>query len=196
MMKKTETPNVGRAFLQYYTGNTTHATPDGGRTLHGARRTQHLEFDLSNKLPFWDLLIGTGDDTDKPLHRLTGLLDSGGCCNMGWRPYHKKMAKLFPSLVANVFEVEDQQYNDRKEIIISGIKGGVQITHMVEYWLPYEDRTGTATVILGLTEDLPVATLYGMPCQINTKIIINWDGQKATSKTSKTTCNIRMKRLK
>jgi hypothetical protein len=92
---------------------------------------------------------------------------------MGWKPYHEKMAKLFPSLVANFLKVEDQQYNDQKEIIISGIKGGIQIMHMVEYWLPYEDRTGTATVRIRLTEDLPVATLYGMPFQINTKMIIN-----------------------
>jgi hypothetical protein len=56
--------------------------------------------------------------------------------------------------------------------------------------------TNILSVRIGVMEDLRVVTLYGMPFQINTKMIINWDEQKATSKMFKTTYNIRMKQLK
>jgi hypothetical protein len=57
----------------------------------------------------------------------------------------------------------DKQFED---INIGGIKEGVWITHMIEYWLPFQKDGRNATLTIGLTDDLPIAMLFGLPFQI------------------------------
>jgi hypothetical protein len=110
--------------------------------------TGKYALDISDKLPFMEMMIGAGDDDTNEVHNLSGLLDSGGCCNMGWEDYHQNIYKNFPYLVANYFKLSEKQFED---INIGGIKDDVWITHMIEYWIPFQKAGGIATTTIGLT---------------------------------------------
>jgi hypothetical protein len=103
------------------------------------------------------------------MHTLSGLLD---CCNMVWKDYHEQIQKQFPYVVANYFKLEDKQFED---INIGGIKDGVWITHMIKYWLPFQKAGGNVTLTIGLAEDLPISTLFGLPFQIKANLKPDWN---------------------
>jgi hypothetical protein len=110
---------------------------------------------------------------------------------MGWKEYHEKIYKNFPYVVANYFKLADKQFED---INIGGIKEGVWITHMIEYWLPFQKDGGNATLTIGLTDDLPIATLFRLPFQIKANLKPDWNAQIATSEVFKQTFKLKMQR--
>lgn len=97
---------------------------------------------------------------------------------MGWLDYHKEIAERYPKLVAELVDLKQKRY---EYIKIGGIEGSVQITHMVKYWIPYEERGEPSTITLGLTPDLPLDTLFGVGFQKETKMVIDLAGQKVES---------------
>jgi hypothetical protein len=182
----------GQAFIGYYKGRAEHTGETRGMVLYGMQGTGKYAFDISDKLPFMEMMIGAGnDDTNEPVHNLSGLLDSGGCCNMGWKDYHEKIHKNFPYLVANYFKLSDKQF---KDINIGGIKEGVWITHMIEYWIPFQKAGGVATMTIELAEDLPIATLFGLPFQIKANLKPDWNAHTATSDVFKHTFKLEIQR--
>jgi hypothetical protein len=153
--------------------------------LYGMQGTGKYAFDISDKLPFMEMMIGAGgNDTNEPVHNLSRLLESGGCCNMGWKDYHEKIYNNFPYLVANYFKLSEKQFED---ISIGGIKDGVWITHMIEYWIPFQKAGGIAAMTIRLAEDLPIATLFGLLFQIKANIKPDWNAHTATSDVFKHT---------
>lgn len=97
---------------------------------------------------------------------------------MGWLDYHKEVAERYPKLVAELIDLSQKRY---EYIKIGGIEGSVQITHMIKYWIPYEERGEPSTITLGLTPDLPLDTLFGVGFQKETKMVIDLAGQKVES---------------
>jgi hypothetical protein len=98
---------------------------------------------------------------------------------MGWLlDYHKEIAERFPKQVAEFIDLKQKRYEFIK---IGGIKGSVQITQIIKYWIPYEERGEPSTLTLGLTPDLPLDTLFGIGFQKETKMIIDLAGQKVES---------------
>jgi hypothetical protein len=88
---------------------------------------QKYPFKISYKLPFISFPISDGR-TSEDSATLTGLLDTGGCCNMvGWLPFHKTIAEQYPQLVDQLICLEEEQY----KLINIGLKEGVMITHML-----------------------------------------------------------------
>ena len=81
---------------------------------------------------------------------------------MGWLSYHKEIATQFPQLVDELVCLEEQQY---ETINIGGLKEGVTITHMIRYAIPFVDKGEQCYLTLGLTEDLPIDTLFGLGFQ-------------------------------
>jgi hypothetical protein len=74
----------GQAFIGYYKGRAESKGEKHGMVLYGMQEKGKYAFDISNKLPFMEMMIGAGvDDSNEPMHTMSGLLDSGGCCNMG-----------------------------------------------------------------------------------------------------------------
>ena len=109
---------------------------------------------------------------------LTGLLDTGGCCNMGHLRYHEEINRSFPQLVAEFIELADKRFEN---INIGGLQGGVALTHMVRYHIPYTDSGQPCSITLGLTEDLPIDTLFGVGFQTEAKMTIDLAGRKVQS---------------
>jgi hypothetical protein len=131
---------------------------------------QKYPFKIAYKLPFILFPIGDGR-TSEDTATLTGLLDTGGCCNMGWLQYHKTIAEQYPQLVEQFVSLEEEQY---ETINIGGLKEGVTITHMIQYAIPFTDKSEQCYVmLLGLTDDLPIDTLYGLGFQQDTKMKID-----------------------
>lgn len=164
----------GFAFISYrmktdpHSHHVTHSTsPVSGHAFLSEPKRQY-EFAISEKLPFLNLPIGrdvTPDGTDKG--HLSGLYDTGGCCNMGWTEYYHALAEKYPQFIAEHIHLEDNKYEN---IQIGGLNGGIAITEMMKLWLPFTDNGSHATLTLGLSADLPVNTLFGLPFQIQAKM--------------------------
>jgi hypothetical protein len=100
----------GQAFIGYYKGRAEQSGETHGMVLYGMQGTGKYAFDISDKLTFLEMMIGAGDDDMNELvYNLSRLLDSGGCCNTGWKDYHEKIYKNFPYLVANYFKLSEKQ---------------------------------------------------------------------------------------
>jgi hypothetical protein len=174
--KKTRWKGNGRSFLMYMTPkeDTKHNRP---LTLLGAPPRDKYNFKISFKLPFITFPIGDGR-TSEDTATLTGLLDTGGCCNMGWLKYHKTIAEKYPQLVEELVCLEEEQY---EQINIGGLKDGVTITHMIKYAIPFTEKGEQLYLTLGLTEDLPIDTLYGLGFQQDAKMKIDFATRKVES---------------
>lgn len=160
-----------------------------GSTFYGQPKHKY-EFHLTTNLPFLQLPIGTGEDTGNEA-TLSGLFDSGGCCNMGWLDYHKKAYEKYPQLIAEFTDLHESQY---ETFNIGGIKDSIEITHMIKYWLPYQHNGSMATITIGLSPDMPLDTLYGLPFQINAQMTADFANQTVTSKIFRAEFSIIMKR--
>jgi hypothetical protein len=179
---------MGLNFFTYPT-NPTAQRPMAGSTFYGQPKHKY-EFNLTTNLPFLQLPIGTGEDTGNEA-TLSGLFDSGGCCNMGWLDYHKKAYEKFPQFIAEFTDLHDSQY---ETFNIGGIKDSIEITHMIKYWLPYQHNGSMATITLGLSPDMPLDTLYGLPFQINAQMTADFANQTVTSRIFRAEFPILMKR--
>jgi hypothetical protein len=89
-------------------------------------------------------------------------------------------------------KLSEKQFEDIN--IGGGIKDGIWITHMIEYWIPFQKAGGIATMTIGLTEDLPITTLFGLPFQIKANIKPDWNAHTATSGVFKHTFKLRTQR--
>jgi hypothetical protein len=174
VLSKRKRTTLGRNFLMYMAPKEKAQAPV---TFLGSAPLSRYEFRISYKLPFLHFPIGDGATEEDTAH-LVGLCDTGGCCNMGWIEYHKEIAERYPKLVAELVDLQQKRY---EYIKIGGIEGSVQITHMIKYWIPYEERGEPSTITLGLTPDLPLDTLFGVGFQKETKMVIDLAGQKVES---------------
>ena len=161
-------------------------------TFLGAAPLTPYEFKISFKLPFLTFPIGDGETSDDRA-TLTGLADTGGCCNMGWLTYHRAVAKRYPRLVHEFTDLQEHRY---ETISIGGLQGGVVLTHMIKYLIPYSDRGGACVLTLGLTDDLPLDTLFGVNFQTEAKMQIDLAGRKMWSGVFQDTYKLEFKEPK
>lgn len=152
-------------------------TPKLPMTMLGAPPKEKFPFKISYKLPYISFPIGDGR-TSEDTATLTGLLDTGGCCNMGWLQYHKAIAAAFPQFVEKLICLDEERY---ETINIGGLKEGVTITHMIQYAIPFTEKGEQCYLTLGLTEDLPIDTLYGLGFQVDAKMKIDFASKKVES---------------
>jgi hypothetical protein len=175
--KKGNPATYGRSFLMYMKPKPTTTPKSIPRTMLGSPPKKKYPFKIAYKLPFITFPIGDGR-TSEDAATLTGLLDTGGCCNMGWLVYHKAIADQFPQLVDEFVELESEQY---ETINIGGLKEGVTLTHMIRYAIPFTDKGEQCYVTLGLTDDLPIDTLYGLGFQQDVKMKIDFASKRVES---------------
>lgn len=122
------------------------------------QQTPELQFSVNATLAFISIPIGTSLMSGT---ELKGLYDTGGCCTMGWYAYHWGISQRHPEIVKAFHELEKYRY---EPIAIGGIDGHVKITHLIEYYLPYDDGNGNFhTLLVGLVDQLPLNTIYGLP---------------------------------
>jgi hypothetical protein len=179
---------------QFFTYMQPEAQPKRGppSTFLGAPLLSPYEFNISFKLPFLTFPIGDGG-TSNDKATLTGLADTGGCCNMGWLTYHREIAKRYPQLVHEFVDLKENRY---ETISIGGLQGGVVLTHMIKYLIPYTDRGGACVLTLGLTEDLPLDTLFGVNFQTEAKMQIDLAGRTIWSGVFQDTYKLEFKEPK
>jgi hypothetical protein len=72
------------------------------------------------------------------------------------------------------------------------LKGGIEITEMIELWLPFAGAEGNSSLTLGLSEDLPITTLFGLPFKIKAKLTIDLAAPSAYSKVFRETFTVEM----
>jgi hypothetical protein len=174
---KWQSGRKGRTFLMYMAPTTTTMGGRKPKTLLGAPPKDKYPFKIAYKLPFISFPIGDGR-TAEDVATLAGLLDTGGCCNMGWLTYHKAIAEQYPQLVDELVCLEEERF---ETINIGGLKDGVTITHMIRYAIPFIDKGEQCFITLGLTEDLPIDTLFGLGFQQDTKMKIDLGNKKVES---------------
>jgi hypothetical protein len=140
----------------------------GPSTFLGAPPLQRYPFKIAYKLPFMTFPIGDGS-TSNDTATLSGLADTGGCCNMGSLQYHSEIMKTFPRLVAEYTELAEKRF---ESISIGGLQGGVVLTHMIRYHIPYSDKIEPCSITLGLSAEFPLDTLFGVGFQTEAKMTI------------------------
>jgi hypothetical protein len=153
---------------------------DASRVLAAPPISHYRKFPISDELPFIDLPIGRGHSVAEQHIYLRGLADTGGCCTMAWRPYMLRLKELFPELVAEHIVLKESRFEDIK---IGGITGRVWITELLTFYMPFARTNGeTHGIMFGLTDDLPINVLYGLPFFIQAQISLNFYELTATSK--------------
>jgi hypothetical protein len=167
--KKAKRGGKGRTFLMYMkpADKDKPKQENGPRTMLGAPPKAKYQFKIAYKLPFIEFPIGDGR-TSEDVATLSGLLDTGGCCNMGNLSYHKEISEQFPQFMEEMICLEEESY-------------GVVITHMIRYYIPFIDKGEQCFVTLGLTDDLPIDTLFGLGFQQDTKMKIDFATKRVES---------------
>jgi hypothetical protein len=83
-----------------------------------------------------------------------------------------------PQLFDDFFELAERKFEG---INIGGLKDGIWLTHVAILWMPYDERGATMRIEIGLSNELPVDTLFGVNFQQATKMTINLGTNKAES---------------
>jgi hypothetical protein len=156
-----------QVFITFVTPEDNTLVAKINRISPSATEVPALQFAVNSTSPFLRLPIGKTPGT-----YLKGLFDTGGCCNMGDLSYHTAIKTKYPQLVKQVVELDTYGY---APINIGGIEGSVKITHIMTYHLPYTSAGGDwHALAIGLTDTLPVNTLFGLPFIIKADLQVNW----------------------
>ena len=135
-----------------------------------------IVYSIANELPHLKLPVGKQGNG----YNLEGLFDTGGCSNLGWTPYFLKLADKHPQLIASIHKLEDKRMETIK---IGGIGGRIEVTHILEMWMPYVHNGKPTKINIGLSTGLPITCIIGLPFHIGTKSVIDLDMQRVDSKT-------------
>ncbi len=101
-----------------------------------------------------------------------------------------RLKELFPEFVVDHIVLKEGRFEDIK---IGGITGGVWITELITFYLPFARTNGeTHGIMFGLTDDLPINVLYGLPFFVNAQITLNLGELTATSKVLATKFKLNM----
>jgi hypothetical protein len=153
----------------------------GGREIegrvHSNVKEEEIKYPVASALPCLAVPIGKGDV--RPFVNLEGLLDTGGCSNLGWLPYFQELARVAPHTVARFFSLKEKQMED---IRIGGIGGHIVITHMIELWMPYILYNKRVKITIGLSNDLPINCILGTPFTIMAQLVYDAHAKTVHSK--------------
>jgi hypothetical protein len=109
---------------------------------------------------------------------------------MGYRPYFLKIAEKYPDLIAN-HHVLNHAWDET--VKIGGIGGRIEITDILEMWMPYKYGGECTRLNIGLSDDLPITCIVGIPFATATKCVYDADENKVTSKLLGCTWKVTMK---
>jgi hypothetical protein len=173
----------GPTFLLYMNKDSNQSTKTGNdgegptaRTMLAASKGKY-PLRIAYALPHLKFPIGDGQ-TSQDRAYVTGLLDTGGCCMMGKLEWYRELQRVCPRLFDEFFELEERRYEN---INIGGLKDGIWLTHVAVLWMPYEEKGATMHLEVGLSNELPVDTLFGVNFQEAVKMSIHLGTNKADS---------------
>jgi hypothetical protein len=113
----------------------------------------HNYIAISQNLPHVHLPIGPIAETpDDKGGQLMAMCDTGAGLNLGNLQYHASCYKIAPSLVESYFTFAEEGFDP---ITIGGIdgqsQGGLSLTVIITYYLPYEVSGCPATISISVT---------------------------------------------
>ncbi len=125
----------------------------------------HNYIAISQNLPHVHLPIGPIAETpDDKGGQLMAMCDTGAGLNLGNLQYHTSCYKIAPSLVESYFTFAEEGFDP---INIGGVdgqsQGGLSLTAIITYWLPYELDGRPATISIGLAEGTATNTILSHP---------------------------------
>jgi hypothetical protein len=125
----------------------------------------HNYIAISQNLPHVHLPIGPIAETpDDKGGQLMAMCDTGAGLNLGNLQYHTSCYKIAPSLVESYFTFAEEGFDP---ITIGGVdgqsQGGLSLTAIITYWLPYEVDGRPATISIGLAEGTATNTILSHP---------------------------------
>ena len=98
---------------------------------------------------------------------------------MAWKPYMLRLKDKFLEYIKeHTVLKKERQFEDIK---IGGIQGGVFITDVMTLYLPFTSDGENHGIMFGLTNDLPINVLYGLPFLLQAQITLDMDAQTARS---------------
>jgi hypothetical protein len=176
--KKRRKDKSGKILLMYMQKDNKEESPASSvpRTMLAASKGKY-PLQIAYKLPHIQFPIGDGQTTQDSA-KLTGLLDTGGCCMMGKLEYFLELQNVCPQFFHELFELNDQRYEN---INIGGLKDGIWITHLARIWIPYDHEGKIMRIEIGLSSELPVDMLYGVSFMRDTKMNISMGDNTVTS---------------
>ena len=99
---------------------------------------------------------------------------------MAWKPYMLRLKDKFLEYIKeHTVLKKERQFEDIK---IGGIQGGVFITDKMTLYLPFTSDSENHRIMFGLTEDLPINVLYGLPFLLQAQMTLDMDAQTARSR--------------
>jgi hypothetical protein len=69
----------------------------------------------------------------------------------------------------------------RSDIRIGGIGGGIIVTHLLELYMSYTINGQHTKIIFGLTENLPITAIIGLPFFVQAEGVIDLAEQRIVS---------------
>mmetsp|Transcript_29893 Transcript_29893/g.49614 ORF Transcript_29893/g.49614 Transcript_29893/m.49614 type:complete len:821 (+) Transcript_29893:461-2923(+) len=143
-------------------------------------KQERVYYPMANEMPHIAIPFG---NLKQGIVRITGLLDTGGCSSIGHLDYFMQVAKVYPHLVGRIITLKDLR---KEDITIGGIGGRIAITHIMELQLPYcYGESGNSKhyhKAVGLTKDLPITFIIGLPFQKSCRAVIDHDADRVYSK--------------
>ena len=125
----------------------------------------HNYINISQNLPHIRLPIGpvSASPDDVP-GSLLAMCDSGAGLNLGNLQYHTSCYKTAPHLVKSFFKFDEEGFDP---IVIGGVgdegDGGLRLTAIITYHLPFEMDGHPAHIAIGLAEGTTTNTIISYP---------------------------------
>jgi hypothetical protein len=128
---------------------------------------------VTRHLPHAQLPIGRYGTT----FHLKTCIDSCAGINLGDYHFHMALAKLYPESVAEITDLT----STGRQIQIGGVDvqgGGLKVTHVISYWMPYSKDGTQARVAFGLSDHVAATALVGIGFLRATKAISHFAGDE------------------
>ena len=172
--RSSQNPPIRKTFMHYH--ELANQQQMNLQTHFARGSNNQLQFAINQQLAFLVMPISKNFDDRTELQ---GLYDTGGCCNIGWLPYHAKIQDDYPDLFASFTKLEDVKHENIK---IGGIAAHILVTHIAVYYLPWKKGDGSHYIMeIGLSADLPLNTLFGLPFIIRYGLQPQWKQQMFVS---------------
>jgi hypothetical protein len=182
--KKRATPRnntkAGKQFVAFQVSADEDVVEDSDDDLKGSvfsamRQEQRVIYPISNDLPHVALNIGRQFG-----HTLDALFDTGGCSSIGHKPYFMKIMENYPDLIAS-HQVLNKTWNET--ISIGGIGGKIEITDVMNIWMPHKYQGECSRLVIGLSDDMPITCIVGITFITSAKCVHDVDSNTVVSKT-------------
>jgi hypothetical protein len=125
----------------------------------------HNFINISQNLPHIRIPIGpVSESPDESPGSLMAMCDSGAGLNLGNLKYHTSCYKTAPELVKSFFTFSEEGFDP---IVIGGVgdegEGGLRLTAIITYYLPYEVDGHQASLAIGLADGTTTNTIISYP---------------------------------